>query len=141
MLLKFYRVTLTHMLKQSSQLVIIITKYLPLPITKNSLEKYSMRQFHLLMAEKPHTVTFTLDEDLGAPVFFLDAISDLRIILSAYESSLAPISNDDQEISAIIESSLTPYLRQCEQMAKSLPELSRNIMLSNCYDLAKVSWF
>jgi Conserved oligomeric complex COG6 len=98
-----------------------------------------MRQFYLLMAEKTHTVVYALDEDLGAPVFFLDAISDLRTILSAYDSSLAPTSSDSTEISTIMDSSLAPYLKQCEQMAKTLPELSRNILLSNCYDLAKVN--
>ena len=104
----------------------------------NSLEKYSMRQFHLLMAEKAHNITFTLDDDLGPPVFFMDAISDLRVILSAYDSSMAPIARDDQEMFSILDSALTPYLQQCEQMSLSLPELSQWIMLSNCYDLARV---
>jgi len=97
-----------------------------------------MRQFHLLMAEKAHNITFTLDEDLGPPVFFMDAIADLRVILSAYDSSLAPVARDDQEIASILESALSPYLRQCEDMSQSLSELSQFIMLSNCYDLAKV---
>ena len=90
------------------------------------------------MSEKAHNIAFTLDEDLGPPVFFMDAISDLRVILSAYDSSMAPIAKDDQEIFSILDSALTPYLRQCEQMSLSLPELSQCIMLSNCYDLAKV---
>lgn len=97
-----------------------------------------MRQFHLLMAEKVHNIAFTLDEDLGPPVFFMDAITDLRVILSVYDSSMAPIARDDQEMISILNSALTPYLRQCEQMALSLPELSQWIMLANCYDLAKV---
>lgn len=97
-----------------------------------------MRQFHLLMAEKVHSIAFTLDEDLGPPVFFLDAISDLRVILSAYDSSMAPIARDDLEMLSILDSALAPYLRQCEQISLSLPELSQWIMLSNCYDLAKV---
>ena len=98
-----------------------------------------MRQFHLLMAEKAQNIAFTLDEDLGPPIFFMDAISDLRIILSAYDSSMAPVSGDDQEIFSILDSALTPYVRQCEQMTQSLPELSKYIMLSNCYDLTKVA--
>jgi Conserved oligomeric complex COG6 len=98
-----------------------------------------MRQFHLIMAEKAHNIVFTLDEDLGPPVFFMDAISDLRIILSAYDSSMAPIERDDQEVFSILDIALTPYLRQCEQMSLSLPELSQWIMLSNCYDLAKAT--
>ena len=97
-----------------------------------------MRQFHLLMAEKAHNVAFALDEDLGTPVFFMDAISDLRIILSAFESSMAPVSKDDQEIFSILDTALTPYLRECEQISQSLPRLSECIMLSNCHDLAKV---
>jgi hypothetical protein len=97
-----------------------------------------MRQFHLLVAEKAHSVTFTLDDDLGPPVFFLDVISDLRVILSAYDSSLAPIAQDNKEVSAILDSALRPYLRQCEQMSQTLPSLSRNIVLANCYNLAKV---
>ena len=97
-----------------------------------------MKQFHLLMAEKAHTVSYTLDEDLAAPVFLLDAISDLRIILSAYESSIDPVVRDDQELFAILDVALRPYIRQCEQVSQILPELSRRIMLSNCYDLAKV---
>jgi hypothetical protein len=90
------------------------------------------------MAEKAHNIAFTLDEDLGPPIFFMDAIADLRLILSAYDSSMAPIARDDQEVFSILDSALTPYLRQCEQMSLSLPELSQWIMLSNCYDLAKV---
>jgi Conserved oligomeric complex COG6 len=97
-----------------------------------------MRQFYLLMAEKAHNIVLTLDEDLGPPVFFLDATSDLRIILSAYDSSMAPVAEDNEEMFAILDSALTPYLRQCEHIAESLPELSQYIMLSNCYDLAKV---
>lgn len=97
-----------------------------------------MRQFHLLMAEKAHNVMFTLDEDLGPPAFFLDAISDLRIILSAYDSSMTPAAEDNEEMSAILGSALIPYLCQCEHMLESLPELSQYIMLSNCYDIAKV---
>jgi Conserved oligomeric complex COG6 len=97
-----------------------------------------MRQFHLLIAERAHFVTFTLGDDLGPPAFFLDVISDLRVILSAYDSSLAPVTQDDKEISAIFDSALRPYIRQCEEMSHSLPALSRNIVLANCYDLAKV---
>jgi|SRR5271170_3001551 hypothetical protein len=97
-----------------------------------------MRQFNLLMSEKAHNTHFNLDEDLGPPVFFLDAVSDLRIILSAYDSSMAPIEHDEQEIHAILHVSLTPYLEHCEDISKSLPPLSQWIMLANCYDLAKV---
>ena len=97
-----------------------------------------MRQFHLLMAEKAYNLDFTLDEDLGPPVFLMDAISELRVILSAYDSSIAPVTRDDEEMSSILDSALAPYLRQCEQLSLSLPELSQCIMLSNCYDLAIV---
>jgi conserved oligomeric Golgi complex subunit 6 len=97
-----------------------------------------MRQFHLLMAERTHTVLVSLDEDLGPPSFLLDAISDLRIILGAYDSSLAPLTQNDEELSAILDSALTPYLRQCEQLSSSLPRLSRCVMLFNCYDIARV---
>ena len=97
-----------------------------------------MRQFHLLMAERTHTVLVSLDDDLGPPSFFLDAISDLRIILSAYDSSLAPLTQSDEELLSILDSALAPYLRQCEQLSLSLPKLSRCIMLFNCYDIARV---
>jgi len=97
-----------------------------------------MRQFNLLMSEKGHNVNFNLEEDLGPPAFFLDAIADLRIILSAYDSSLAPVEQDEQEIRSILDISLTPYLEHCDEASKPLPGLSRWIMLVNCYDLAKV---
>jgi len=97
-----------------------------------------MRQFHLLISEKAHNVPLNLDDDLAAPLFFMDAITDLRTILAAYDSSLTPVARDDQEVRSIIESALSPYLRQCEQMSESLPELSHYIMLANCYDLAIV---
>jgi hypothetical protein len=97
-----------------------------------------MRQFHLLMAERTHTILVSLDDDLGPPFFFLDAISDLRIILSAYDSSLAPLTQSDEELISILDSALAPYLRQCEQLSLSLPQLSRCIMLFNCYDIARV---
>ena len=97
-----------------------------------------MRQYQLLMSERTHSVIFTLDQDLGPPAVFLDTISDLRIILSAYESSLAPVAQTDEEISSILDSALFPYLRRCEEISQSLPTLSRFVMLSNCYDLAKV---
>ena len=141
MLLKFYHHTLSRMLNESAQIVVIITKYIPITeenANAHSLEKYAMRQFHLLMAEKAHTVAYTLDDDLGAPVFLLDAISDLRTILSAYDSSMAPLTRDDEELFAILDIALRPYLRQCEQISQVLPELSQCIMLSNCYDLTKV---
>jgi conserved oligomeric Golgi complex subunit 6 len=98
-----------------------------------------MRQFHLLMSEKIHTIAPSLDEDLGCPVFLLDAISDLRVILGAYESSFVPASDDYQEISAIFNSALHPYLQQCEEIAKSFPELLQCIILSNCIDLVKMT--
>jgi hypothetical protein len=97
-----------------------------------------MRQFNLLMSEKSHNTNFNLDEDLGPPVFFLDAVSDLRTILSAYDSSMAPIEQDEKEIHAILDVSLTPYIEHCEDVSKSLPALSQWIMLDNCYDLARV---
>jgi hypothetical protein len=97
-----------------------------------------MRQFHLLMTEKTHTAAFVIDDDLGPPVAFLDAISDLRIILAAYESSLSPVSQTGEEILAVLGSALHPYLRRCEQMSASLSNLSRCIMLFNCYNLARV---
>ena len=97
-----------------------------------------MRQFNLLMSEKAHNTTFNLDEDLGPPALLLDAVSDLRIILSAYDSSMAPIEHDEQEMRAILDVSLTPYLERCEEVSRSLPALSQWIMLANCYDLAKV---
>jgi hypothetical protein len=100
-----------------------------------------MRQFHLLVAEKSHSVAFTLDDDLGPPVFFLDVISDLRVILSAYDSSLVPVAQDDAEVSAILDSALRPYLRQCEEMSKKLEAVARTIVLANCYDLAKVGYY
>ena len=90
------------------------------------------------MAEKAHSTIFSLDEDLGPPVFLMDAITDLRVILSAYDSSMAPITNDEQEIFSILDTALTPYIRQCEQLSSSLPELSQCIILANCYDLTKV---
>ena len=97
-----------------------------------------MRQFSLLMSEKAHNTTFNFDEDLGPPALFLDTVSDLRNILSAYDSSMAPIEHDEKEIRAILDVSLTPYLERCEELSKSLPALSQLIMLTNCYDLAKV---
>jgi Conserved Oligomeric Golgi complex subunit 6, C-terminal len=90
------------------------------------------------MSEKAHNINFNLDEDLGPPVFFLDAVADLRIILSAYDSSLAPIEHDEQEIRSILDVSLTPYLEHCDEASRSLPSLPQWIMLVNCYDLAKV---
>ena len=82
-----------------------------------------------------------LDEDLGSPSFFLDAIADLRIILSAYDSSLVPVGDESEQLVAILESALWPYIQQCEGLSRALPDLSRCIILSNCYDLAQVcSW-
>jgi hypothetical protein len=98
-----------------------------------------MRRFHLLMADKTHHISFTLDEDLGCPAFFLDAIADLRIILAAYESSLAPITDESEQMSAVLESALWPYIKQCEDLSATLEPLSRCIILSNCYDLSQVT--
>lgn len=91
------------------------------------------------MADKVQSITFSLDEDLAAPSFFLDAVSDLRIILSAYDSSLAPITTESAELSSILESALWPYIQLCENLSESLSKLSRCIVLSNCYDLAQVT--
>ena len=90
------------------------------------------------MAEKTHTAAFAIDEDLGPPAAFLDAISDLRIILTAYESSLSPVAQTGEEITAVLNSALRPYLERCEQLSASLANLPRCTMLFNCYDLAKV---
>lgn len=97
-----------------------------------------MRQFRLLMAEKTHSAAFVIDDDLGPPAAFLDAISDLRIILTAYESSLSPIAQTGEEITAVLDSALRPYLERCKQLSVSLSSLSRCTVLFNCYDLAKV---
>jgi hypothetical protein len=97
-----------------------------------------MRQFQLLMSEKAHNIVSDLDEDLGPPAFFLDAVSDLRIILGAYDTSLAPVEHNELEVRAILDVALTPYLYHCEEVSRSLPTLSQWIMLANCYDLGKV---
>jgi hypothetical protein len=91
------------------------------------------------MAEKTHTAAFVIDDDLGPPAIFLDAISDLRIILGAYESSMSPVARTGAEISAVLESALHPYLQRCEQISASLSKLAQCTVLFNCYDLAKVS--
>lgn len=98
-----------------------------------------MRQFHLLMAEKTETAAFVIDDDLGPPAVFLDAIANLRIILGAYESSLTPVAQAGSEISTVLESALHPYLQRCELVGTSLPKLARCTVLFNCYDIAKVS--
>src|SRR5205085_5584349 len=97
-----------------------------------------MRQFHLVMAEKTQTAAFVIDDDLGPPAAFLDAIVDLRVILGAYESSLTPLAQASSEISTVLESALHPYLQRCELVATSLPKLARCTLLFNCYDIAKV---
>jgi Conserved Oligomeric Golgi complex subunit 6, C-terminal len=97
-----------------------------------------MRQFHLMMAEKTQQPTRIVDDDLGPPPFFLDAMADLRIILGAYDSSSVPGVSGNDDLRAILESSLTPYIRRCEELSGSLPGLSATIMLYNCGDLAQV---
>jgi Conserved oligomeric complex COG6 len=98
-----------------------------------------MRQFYLLMAEKTQTAAVVIDEDLGPPAVFLDAIADLRIILGAYESSLTPVAQAGSEISTVLKSALHPYLHRCELISTSLPRLAQCTVMFNCYDITKVS--
>jgi len=140
MLLKFYRVTLARMLVPQAELLSILSRYFryKAKYLMVSVEGYSMRRFHLLMTDKTHHITFTLDEDLGCPSFFLDAVAELRIILSSYDSSLTPITDESDQLSAILETALWPYVRQCEELSATMPDLSRCIILANCYDLSQV---
>ncbi len=125
-LLKFYGVMLRKLLGSDCSLLEGI----------EIMEGECMRQFKALVRERIATVqgdSFQAPPNLGPPLFLQDAIKQLEVIISTYETSLSTSNDEHEEVNQLMAEAFDPFLLGCEKMAKSLPSPDDSIFLLNCW--------
>lgn len=125
-LLKFYGVMLRKLLGPDCNLLEAI----------ESMEGECMRQFKTLLRERiaiVHGDSFQIPSNLAPPLFLQDALKQLEVIISTYETSLSSSNDEPEEVHELIEEAFDPFLLGCEELAKSLPSPDDSIFLLNCW--------
>ncbi|KAM3487073.1 hypothetical protein MY3957_009641 [Beauveria namnaoensis] len=124
-LLKFYGVMLLKLLGPGCSLLHSV----------RSLEKEAMRQFRALLREHIAAVRAepqSMPSDLDPPVFLQDALKQIQVILSTYETSLSTAEESEENIGQILAEAVDPFILDSEALAKSMPTLRSSIYLINC---------
>ncbi|KAM3467152.1 hypothetical protein MY5147_008859 [Beauveria neobassiana] len=124
-LLKFYGVMLLKLLGPGCSLLHSV----------RSLEKEAMRQFRALLREHIAAVRAepqSMPSDLDPPVFLQDALKQIQVILSTYETSLSTAGESEENIGQILAEAVDPFILDSEALAKSMPTLRSSIYLINC---------
>lgn len=132
-LLKFYGVMLLKLLGPDCSLLDLV----------RSLEKEAMRQFRALLREHIAAVRAepqSMPSDLSPPVFLQDALKQIQVVLSTYETSLSTSENVEDGIEQVLVEAVDPFILDSEALAKSMPSPRRSIYLINCR-LAMTSCF
>jgi len=95
-----------------------------------------MRQFKALLREHIAAVqsdSLPMPTNLGPPLFFQDAIKQLRVIVSTYETSLSASAGEHEEVDRLLAEAFDPFMLICEEMAKPLSPPDDSIFLINCW--------
>lgn len=131
-LINYYHLTFEKLLGEDSFLL----------DTMESVEQAALRQFHSTLQAHVRAVQADLPStplDLSPPDFFLEALTQLRNLMSSYETSLAPAIERDTEFSEILEEALDPYLDGCHTLRKDLGDVQGTIFELNCILAAKTT--
>lgn len=130
--LLFYHNTFLKHFKQESAIILALAR----------LRETCMRQFRTCLEEKIRQVKETQLQsttDLQPPEFLFEANSDLKAVLTSYESSMAYTAGGNEELRQIIEDMTEPYLECCRRISSDLGDSTAEVFLINCYDLVKIN--
>ncbi|KAG5950117.1 hypothetical protein E4U53_005469 [Claviceps sorghi] len=123
-LLSFYRTIFDKLLGSSTHI----------PGCVRSLEAEVLRQFRALIKEDIASVqaeSQKVSADLAAPKFFIDALEQLKVIMSTYGSSLSSHEDKPLEFEMVLSTAFEPFLSLCENMAEMLTPLKGSIFIIN----------
>ncbi|OAA73772.1 ATPase, AAA-type, core [Cordyceps fumosorosea ARSEF 2679] len=124
-LLKFYGVMLLKLLGPDCSLLYSV----------RGLEKEAMRQFRALLREHIAAVRAepqSIPSDLSPPVFLQDALKQIQVMLSTYETSLSTNESREGGIEQVLAEAIDPFILDSEALAKSMPAPRNSIYLMNC---------
>ncbi|CCX33584.1 oligomeric Golgi complex subunit 6 [Pyronema domesticum] len=124
-LINFYRLTFLRLLSS-------LDSDSTLLITISSLEEASLRQFYSILQDHVRSVMSDLPSapaNLSPPLFLLDSLKDLTLLMKSYETSLSPLEED---FTKILENALDPYLEGCFQLSRELESANKHIFSLNC---------
>ena len=135
--LNFYYSMFQKHFPTSAMLMVVIEK----------LQEAAMRQFDRCLEQKINTVKnhqLTQSKngsDLQPPDFMFEALSDLKAILTSYESSISYSQNtEDTKLKTIVENLIEPYLECCNRIAGDMTNLmDSEIFQINCLDSVKMA--
>ncbi|ATY64769.1 AAA-core [Cordyceps militaris] len=124
-LLKFYGIMLLKLLGPDCRLLDSV----------HSMEKEAMRQFRALLREHISAVRAepqTMPSDLSPPVFLQDALKQVQVMLSTYETSLSSTESGEAGLEEVLTEAIDPFILDSEALARSLPLPRSSIYLINC---------
>jgi hypothetical protein len=124
-LLNFYRVTFSKLLGEDSVLLESLT----------TLEESALRQFRVLMRDHIaglQAETHHAPADLGPPDFLQDGLKQLTAIMRTYETSFVSLNSREADFQPILADAFDPFMKGCENIAKSLEAPSNSIFAINC---------
>lgn len=129
-LLNFYRVTFSKLLGDDSALLESL----------NTLEESALRQFRVLMRD--HIAGLQADAqaippDLGPPEFLQDGLKQLTAIMRTYETSLTSLDTREADFQPILAEAFDPFMKACENIAKTLAGSRTAIFAINCLMAAR----
>ncbi|CAN6636940.1 hypothetical protein TRVA0_016S00738 [Trichomonascus vanleenenianus] len=132
--LMFYRTTFCKHLRASSPVVAAI----------EALASAAMHQFNSRLEDRVVVVRESLPpppEDLQPPEFLLDALGDLRAVLSSCETSVVGGTDAEKEsqVRTVIDDLTEPFLECCSRIASDMRDGEAEIFSANCLDAARMT--
>lgn len=124
MLTNFYLITFEKLLGPASNLSDCV----------RMLEAEAMRQFRALLRDNITAVQRDpqhIPSDLEPPVFFVDALNQLEVIMETYDSTLSVSQYREREFEEVMADAFEPFLAGCESLADSVGPLDRSIFIVN----------
>ncbi|KAI5806374.1 oligomeric Golgi complex subunit 6, partial [Geopyxis carbonaria] len=129
-LIKFYHLTFDKLLQDGSLVVDTI----------KSIQGAAFRQFYNTMEDHLRNVELSLPslpEGLAAPLFLLEILEDLQLLMKSHSTSLAPMNTRSTEFANIMQYALDPYLSLCDKLACRLSEIDKHVFSINCLLVAE----
>ena len=126
----FYRAIFTKLLTDDSVVMDSL----------GGLESSALAKFDSLLRD--HYASLKADanvpsEDSSIPDFLQDGLTQVGLLLGAYDSSMTPVPIRPTSPSHIVETSLKPAIEICEDMARESEEPTRSIFLVNCFSACR----
>jgi conserved oligomeric Golgi complex subunit 6 len=79
-----------------------------------------------------------VSEDLSPPEFLTTALSELKILMTSYDTSLVPQVEREEDFGKILNVALDPYLEICDKMSGEVKVPGRHVFGLNSFIAAKV---